>query len=197
MPTIERDVLEIPSGYRSQEAASFIAQLNDQSARLLSDLEGITTAELEWQPARGMNTIGMLLAHNAIVEVIWTQAGPLGKDPVEIDPVLGVTIADDGIPLAPDGEPPAVLAGKPFEFYRDLLVKARAYATRAAQALTDEDLLAMRRRTRRRDKQVQEVEVRWVLYHMLEHFAGHYGQILLLRHLYKAATSGAVKVGKV
>jgi uncharacterized damage-inducible protein DinB len=193
MPTIERDVLEIPTGYRSQEVASFIAQLNDQSARLLTDLEGITTAELEWQPARGMNTIGMLLAHNAIVEVIWIQAGPQGKDPVEIDPVLGVTIADDGIPLAPDGDPPAVLAGKPFEFYRELLAKARAYATRTAQALEDRDLTAMRRRTRRRDGQVQEVEVRWVLYHMLEHFAGHYGQILLLRHLYKAAPSGDAK----
>jgi hypothetical protein len=27
--------------------------------------------------------------------------------------------------------------------------------------------------------------MRWVLYHMLEHFSGHYGQILLLRHQYR------------
>ena len=29
--------------------------------------------------------------------------------------------------------------------------------------------------------------IRWYLYHILEHFSGHYGQILLLRHLYKTA----------
>ena len=28
---------------------------------------------------------------------------------------------------------------------------------------------------------------RWTLYHMLEHYAGHYGQILLLIHQYKDA----------
>ncbi len=32
--------------------------------------------------------------------------------------------------------------------------------------------------------------MRWVLYHMLEHFSGHYGQILLLRHLYRDAMAG-------
>jgi hypothetical protein len=26
---------------------------------------------------------------------------------------------------------------------------------------------------------------RWILYHLLEHQAGHYGQILLLRHWYR------------
>jgi hypothetical protein len=30
------------------------------------------------------------------------------------------------------------------------------------------------------------VTLRWTLYHMLEHLAGHYGQILLLRHQYRA-----------
>jgi len=192
VPTIERDVLEIPPGYRSQEAASFIAQLNDQSARLLNDVADITPEELEWQPARGMNTIGMLLAHIAIVEVFWTQVGPEGRTSFEIDPVLGIGVDDDGIPLAPDGAPPATLAAKPFEFYRELLDKARAYATRGSQGLEDGDLGVMRRRTRRRDGQVEEVEVRWVLYHMLEHLAGHYGQILVLRHLYKAARSAGV-----
>jgi len=29
--------------------------------------------------------------------------------------------------------------------------------------------------------------VRWVLYHMHEHFAGHRGQIQMLRHLYAAS----------
>jgi hypothetical protein len=29
------------------------------------------------------------------------------------------------------------------------------------------------------------VSRRWILYHLLEHQAGHYGQILLLRHQYR------------
>ena len=35
-----------------------------------------------------------------------------------------------------------------------------------------------------------EVEVRWVIYHMLEHFAGHFGQILLLQHARQALGVG-------
>ena len=38
---------------------------------LAKDLKDITPAELQWQLRPGMNTIGMLLAHLAIVEVFW------------------------------------------------------------------------------------------------------------------------------
>ena len=48
--------------HSSREVAGFIAQLDDLCERLLRDLEGITAAELEWQPQHGANTIGMLLA---------------------------------------------------------------------------------------------------------------------------------------
>jgi len=35
------------------------------------------------------------------------------------------------------------------------------------------------------------VTPRWTLYHLLEHEAGHYGQILLLRHQARVAAGGA------
>jgi len=60
-------------GFRSREAASFYTQLEDQARILHESIQGMTPQELEWQPERGMNTIGMLLAHNAIVDVFWTQ----------------------------------------------------------------------------------------------------------------------------
>ena len=37
----------------------------------------------------------------------------------------------------------------------------------------------------RRDGSVHETTMRWILYHILEHEAGHYGQINLLAHQYR------------
>jgi len=33
---------------------------------------------------------------------------------------------------------------------------------------------------------VRVLSVRWAMYHVLEHYAGHRGQVQLLRHLYSA-----------
>ena len=38
---------------------------------------------------------------------------------------------------------------------------------------------------RRADGSFRNLNVRWILYHVLEHQAGHYGQMLLLRHEYR------------
>ena len=55
-----------------------------------------------------------------------------------------------------------------------------------AMGIEDGVLSPVFQRTRRNGT-VEEINVRWVLYHMLEHFSGHYGQILLLRHQYRDA----------
>jgi len=104
--------------------------------------------------------------------------------------VLGIDMDADGMPLPPGDEPPAGLAGRSLDYFRDLIERARGYAKKAAAALTEEDLGTAFQRTRR-NGMVDELNVRWVLYHMLEHFSGHYGQILLLRHLYRDARKGA------
>jgi uncharacterized damage-inducible protein DinB len=184
-----RHTLELPGGFRSAAAGVLMASLDDQHKLLLLDVADITPPELEWQPKPGMNTIGMLLAHIAIVEVFWTQVGPEAKSQYECESVLGIGTDDDGMPAPEGASPPPGLAGKPLAFYQALLAKARAYANRAAARLTDEDLGRVFRRTRRNGN-VEELNVRWVLYHMLEHFSGHYGQILLLRHQYRDAHRG-------
>ena len=185
LPATERDFLIVPPGYHSREVASFVAQLDDQSRLLRADLEGVLPEELSWQPAPGMNTIGMLLAHIAIVEVFWCQIAIRGITPPEYVRVLGIDRDDDGIPLPDGAPPPAVLDGKELPSYFALLDRARAYAKETAMPLTDADLDPQRERTRR-DGVRQEYNVRWVLYHLCEHFSGHYGQILLLRHQYRA-----------
>jgi uncharacterized damage-inducible protein DinB len=190
MDVAERLTLEIPKGYRSDEAGSTVAQLDDQSRCLWHDLRDITPAELEWQPAPGMNTIGMLLAHIAIVEVVWADVGLLGKPAYDVPGALGIGVDEDGMPIPPEGRPPANLAGKRLVFFEDLLRRSRAAVKRAAATLGPDDLGQHRSRARR-DGLVEEFNVRWVLYHLVEHFAGHYGQILLLRHQYRAVHARA------
>jgi pimeloyl-ACP methyl ester carboxylesterase len=52
--------------------------------------------------------------------------------------------------------------------------------------IADSDLEREITRTRP-DGTQRVINVRWYFYHILEHYSGHYGQVLLLRHLYKAA----------
>jgi len=187
MSPVTRSSIAIPTGYKSTEVASFIAQMDDQLKRQSAQTRKLTAADLEWQPAPGMNTIGMLMAHQAIVEVFWTGIGIEDQQRAEIHyrEILGISSDDDGMPIAEGAAPPAALAGKDLAFYDDLLKRAREHLKRVASGVKDSDLTLIRQRTRP-DGELREVEVRWVIYHMLEHFAGHFGQILVLQHARQA-----------
>ena len=186
MSTPQRSILEIPPGYKSKEVASWLAQMDDQTRRLTEATRDITPEELQWQPKPGMNTIGMLLAHNAIVEVFWTLIVLKRDEKPMAEPILGINMDDDGMPVPEEGTPPASLAGKNMAFYDDLLSKARVFLKDSAMGVPDSDLEREVTRTRP-DGTQRVINVRWYFYHILEHFSGHYGQVLLLRHLYKAA----------
>ena len=185
MPKPERHILTAPARSRAREIALFLAQLDDQSRRLRIHTRGLTRSALAWQPGPGMNTIGMLLAHLAIVEVMWMQIGPLRLTSPSTDKALGIGRDDDGIPMPAHGRPPRVLAGRTLAYYDRLLVRARTYTRKVAARLHDADLDHVFKRTRR-DGVRQVLNQRWVFYHVLEHFAGHFGQILLLRHQIRA-----------
>jgi uncharacterized damage-inducible protein DinB len=159
--------------------------MDDQSRRLAEDTRGASPAELQWQPARGFNTIGMLLAHLAIVEVYWMQVAESGKTDFDSRPVLGIGPDDDGIPIAEDGAAPATLAGENLDFYDDLLARARAHTKEIAARYTGADLDREWTLHSKSTGNVHRISVRWILYHLLEHFAGHYGQINLMRHQYR------------
>lgn len=185
MPSrIETHAILLPRGYRNAEAASFLAQFDALSATLWRDLADASPAELAWQPRRGMNTIGMLLAHMAIVEAFWFQRATTGENDAQLERVLGVGVDDDGMPLPPRGAPPARLRGWKVADFRALEAKARAFARRRAKRFTAADL-ERSFRADRADGTRRRYNVRWVLYHLVEHYAGHYGQILLLRHQYR------------
>jgi uncharacterized damage-inducible protein DinB len=186
MPNVIRSILESPAGYASTEVGSFLAQMDDQLRRLAESTRDLTPEELEWQPRPGTNTIGMLLAHLAIVEVFWTAIVVKREEHPQGEPILGIGMDDDGMPIPEEGLPPATLAGKDLAFYDDVLARARAYVKEASKDVTDSGLAREILRTRA-DGTQRLLNVRWYYYHLLEHFAGHYGQVLLLRHLYRAA----------
>jgi uncharacterized damage-inducible protein DinB len=186
MPEKEILSLAAPEGFRSKDVAWFLAQLEDQTHLLTDDTRTLTPEELEWQPAPGMNTIGMLLAHMAIVEVWWNDLILADIEKPDIPDTLAFGEDDDGMPLPEGGLPPATLAGKPMAFYDDLLARARAHLIKTARTLSDADLDRPITRIRA-NGQERQISRRWVLYHLLEHFIAHYGQILLLRHQYRSA----------
>ena len=174
-----------PAPGRSKAAMGWLAHLDDQTKLLSRDLEDITPAELEWQPAPGANTIGMLLAHLAIVEAFWVNIAERAPDPdALLSKALGIGPDDDGMPLEPGGAPPRGLHGHPFKYYLKLIQRARAQTRTHVRRYRDADLARSITRTRR-NGQRQRVSLRWILYHVAEHFSGHYGQILLLRHMYR------------
>ena len=181
--TVSRRI-EKPASFRSGDAALVVASMDDQSRLLFDDLKDITPEELQWQPAPGMNTIGMLLAHLAIVETWWTMIIVEKREPADVRPVIGIGDDDDGLPIAEGAAPIALLNGKDLAFYRTMNDKARAYVRTQAAGITDTDLDSEVVK-KRPDGTSVGISVRWYLYHILEHFSGHYGQILLLRHLYR------------
>jgi len=160
----------------------FLASLDDLTARIAANLRGLGPRELEWQPARGRNSIGMLLAHCALVEVIWM--GPAtGRAVTEFERIVGIGIDDDGMPAAPDARHPRALRGWRLSDYLSLLKRSRAFVRRIAKRWTPRELEQPLRREWRSQNCIQLYHRRWILYHLLEHLAGHYGQMLLLKEL--------------
>ena len=181
--------LKIPAGYErlnQQMVGLFAAQLDDQLCRLKEDLEGLSTEHLEWQPRPGMNTIGMLLAHLAVVELHWIIVAahelPLVPDrDVLLRRITGIGMRDDGLPLKEDGRHAQSLAGKSLDDYWKMMDAARAEVRRELRTWTDDQLETT---YVLRDEQITRS---YTLYHVLEHFASHYGQILMLKHMMRDA----------
>ncbi len=184
---MEKYKLNIAKGFdpRTQKQIGFwAAQLEYQLKKLKYAVKDLTVKQLEWQQKPGMNTVGMLLAHNALVEVWWVcvapnaiQWNPDGKKLVT--KILG--FEDDGMPLAPDGKHPSYLKKYSAEKYLSVMAKARRAILKEMKSWRDKDLDKFY--TLKHGKQQAKFTRAWTLYHVLEHFCTHHGQILLLKHL--------------
>ena len=185
--TVERK-LAIPEGYdpsSNPRVASFAAQLDDQLSRLKKDTAEMEMRHLEWQARPGINTVGMLLAHLAVVDVWWMRVAPHETPETECDGIMrgiiGIGMDDDGLPLPAEGLHPQSLAGKTIDDYTHMIDGARAVTHKELRQWLDADLAKTYR------LQDRVISREWTAYHVLEHFAAHYGQILLLTHLMRDA----------
>ena len=182
MSAILRTVVVPPAGFRSEPVARALWALDEQSRKLVADTRGLTPGELAWQPAPGTNTMGMLLAHIAVAEAHLTAIGLEALPDSDVRAVIGIGMEEEGLPLAAGAPPSPALAGQPVGFFHELLRRARENTRRVARELADADLV--REVVRQRpDATTRVFDVGWVLYHMLEHEAGHHAQVNQLRHL--------------
>jgi uncharacterized damage-inducible protein DinB len=184
MATHVRTVFEMPAGYASPTAAWTLWALDDLTRRIVHDTRALTPEALEWQPAPGTNTIGMLLAHIAVAETHLVAVGLERRPDSDVRAVIGISMDDEGMPLAPGAAPAPALAGREVAFFHQLLHRAREHTRAVARTLTDADL-AIEVPRPRPDGGTRILDGGWVLYHLVEHTAGHHGQINLLQHLYR------------
>jgi len=168
-------------GFPSREVAVKLSEIAAVHALLAEASEGLSPAGLERQPAPGRNTIGMLLAHVAVVETHLGQVGLLAERDGHVHDVLGIGMEDEGMPLAPGAGPPAALAGRERDFFLDLLARAHAHTRAACARLEDADLATDIVRPPRPDGTQRVFDRRYILFHMVEHAALHLGQIRTLR----------------
>jgi uncharacterized damage-inducible protein DinB len=185
MTSVVTSRLEPPEGFRSRDAARFFWQMEDQRRALLGALADLGPEELHWQPAPGTNTVAMLLAHVAYAEAHLVQVGVRGEALGHAQDVVGITEEEEGLPLAPGAPPSAALLGRPLEFFVSALAKARAHTRSVLESLTDQDLTRTITRPPRPDGVVRVFDAAWVLHHLVEHEAGHRGQVQLMRHLWR------------
>lgn len=176
--------LKIPRGYnpRTQAKIGYVAgQLDDQFKLLKKDVAGLTIKQLEWQLKPGMNTIGILLAHLAVAELWWLGIAckempwnPTGNKLMKTT----CGFEDDGIPLKRNGKHNPELKGYSLDKYLKVLIKVRRRSHKELKTWSDRDLDRFYTTPKG-----TKISYGWTLYHVLEHFSGHYGQIQLLKHL--------------
>jgi uncharacterized damage-inducible protein DinB len=187
--------LEIHKGYnpRTQAKIGLFAEMLDQ---LLVDLKlqvkDLTVRQLEWQLKPGMNTIGILLAHLSYAEVWWVGVAATGLkwDPDGKKVMLKVCrIEDDGIPRPADGTHPSNLKGLTAKDYILMLNRGRRFIHTEMKTWQDKDTNKFYK-LGKKAKATQSS----TMFHILEHFASHFGQILMLKHMMRDA--GVLKTPK-
>ncbi len=136
----------------------------------------LSEKELSTRASPGAHTIGTLLTHIAESELSWVKEVilqiPLTKEEKE-------AFRSDlyGKPDAPQVPP------VPLEFFLENLQQVRRLTKETVFKLKDADLEAIRVEEGKEKR--YEDSIGWILYHLVEHEAGHQGQIAMLKRLIK------------
>ena len=175
--------IDLPDpGTRDPEVGLLYCLQQELRQRVKSIVAELSPSQLAWVPERGGNSIGMLLLHIVEAELFWIQYVCTGQElTAEQKEIYRTeTFGDPDAPL-PDEHPP--------EWFAEHLDESRLVTEQFYSTLSDAALSECRQFIDEEDREY-EFTVRWVLYHLLEHEAGHRGQILLLRRMLQARDIG-------
>ncbi len=170
--------IDLPErGTQEPQVGLFYIMQQELRGRTKSAAADLTPTQLAWKPDDGGNSAGELLLHIAEAEVWWIKQVCAGE-------ALTTAEQDDyrtelyGDPSAPP------LAEQPFEWFVDKLDETRRFTMVWYTTLSDLSLDNTRPYTAE-DGKAYEFTIRWILFHLLEHEAGHRAQILSLRRIIK------------
>jgi len=171
LTTKERDQLLISplAGY-DPLVARWLWLLTDIRQRTLEVLEGISERTLTWRPDDEANAIGTLLYHIVAIELDWLYFEILERTDYGLEggALLPYEIREPSGRLMP-------VYDENLQQHLDRMAAARQLLLDALRPMTAAEFY----RVRHLDP--YDVTPEWVLYHLMEHEAGHRGEIAELR----------------
>lgn len=184
---LEKINLKITSEF-SPQIGWFYAMLEDQHKRLKEAVANLTPAELAWQINPRANSIGILLIHIAEAELWWIKECIFGD---KLTPEQRTEYRCDIFGSANASQVEKSITGG-IEFFFEKLDKARAIVKDYLTRLTDADLETTRP-VENPSATSFDINVRWILYHLVEHESHHRGQILMLKKLLEQSNLTSAK----
>ncbi len=171
MTRSKKNLFIAPLKSTSPEIGRALWMLEDTRLRTLEALEGLDPQMIDWHPAPGINSIGALIYHVALIETSWLfedvlqaefPAEVLANFPYEDRDELGKLLQAAGMSL---------------DDHLQRLRTVRAKTIAVFATMSREDFY------RKRTLPLYEVTPEWVLHHLMQHEAEHRGQIEELRTL--------------
>jgi uncharacterized damage-inducible protein DinB len=162
-------------GGMEPQVGLFYTMQQELRRRVKAAVAELTPAQLAWVPEKSGNSIAELLLHIAEAELFWIQFVCMGQE------LTAEQNADYRTELfgKPDAPPPAE---HPVAWFVDKLDDASRITTAYYTTLTDLALAELKDFTDDEGNHY-EFTVQWVLYHLLEHEAGHRAQMLTIRRV--------------
>jgi uncharacterized damage-inducible protein DinB len=154
------------------QAGLLLASLADSTREWREELGEPPVEAIVWQPWPGGYSIGGILLHLINVEAGWFERFLAGqeRDPDELKLLLSEETDVDACKWP--APPP-----EPIEWYLALHDRVRERAWAAIKPLTEPERVYKGRQN--------EMTLRWVLAHVLEHDSYHGGQAVLLHEMWK------------
>lgn len=179
MTTTERDQLLIAplAGY-DPIIARWLWLLTDIRQRTLDVLSGIAEPTLNWRPDDEANRIGTLLYHIVAIELDWLYVEILERPDyvAEVVAILPYDVREPSGRLTP-------VYDENLQSHLARMAAARQLLLDALRPMTAEEFYRVRR------LDAYDVTPEWVLYHLMEHEAGHRGEIAELRRQAERTTN--------